>query len=105
MSRSLRLKRVASLRKIVAPFVIPPFLVGLRIAVPLAIIITLLVEMITMLPGIGSLIVTAQRDFRSAEVYGLLVLVGLIGFLLNSFVVVIEDLLLRRYPPRAHRTQ
>ncbi len=105
VSRSFRLTRVASLRKIITPSVIPPFLVGLRIAVPLAIIITLLVEMITMLPGIGSLIVTAQRDFRSAEVYGLLVLVGLIGFILNNLFVVMEDLLLRRYPPRAHRTQ
>ena len=77
----------------------------MRIAVPLAIIITLLVEMITMLPGIGSLIVTAQRDFRSAEVYGLLVLVGLVGFVLNNVFVLIEDLVLRRFPPRAHRQQ
>ena len=105
VSRSFHLTPFASLRKIVAPSVIPPFLVGVRVAVPLAIIITLLVEMITMLPGIGSLIVTAQRDFRSAEVYGLLVLVGLVGFVLNNFFVVIEDLLLRRFPPRAHRTQ
>jgi ABC-type nitrate/sulfonate/bicarbonate transport system permease component len=105
VSRSFRLTPFASLRKIVAPSVIPPFLVGVRVAVPLAIIITLLVEMMTMLPGIGSLIVTAQRDYRSAEVYGLLVLVGLLGFGLNISFVVIEDMLLRRFPPRAHRQQ
>lgn len=105
VSRSFRLGRLASLRKIVMPSVIPPFLVGVRVAVPLAIIITLLVEMITMLPGIGSLIVTAQRDFRSAEVYALLVLVGLIGFALNALFVVIEDLMLRRFPPQAHKRQ
>jgi ABC-type nitrate/sulfonate/bicarbonate transport system permease component len=105
VARSFRLARLASMRKIVVPSVMPPFLIGVRVAVPLAIIITLLVEMVTMLPGIGSLIVTAQRDFRSAEVYGLLVLVGLVGFVLNTVFVVIEDLLLRRYPPRAHQTQ
>ena len=105
VSRSFRLTPLEMLSKIVAPSVIPPFLTGVRIAVPLAIIITLLVEMITMLPGIGSLIVTAQRDFRSAEVYGLLVLVGLIGFVLNNVFVVIEEVLLRRFPPRAHRLQ
>ena len=105
VARSFRLDPLANLRKIIMPSVIPPFLVGVRVAVPLAIIITLLVEMVTMLPGIGSLIVTAQRDFHSAEVYGLLVLVGLIGFVLNNFFVVIEDLLLRRFPPRAHKTQ
>lgn len=105
VSRSFRLTPLAALSKIVAPSVLPPFLTGLRIAVPLAIVITLLVEMITMLPGIGSLIVTAQRDFRSAEVYGLLVLVGLIGFVLNNIFVVVEEMLLRRFPPHAHRQQ
>jgi ABC-type nitrate/sulfonate/bicarbonate transport system permease component len=58
-----------------------------------------------MLPGIGSLIVTAQRNFRSADVYALLVLVGLVGFVLNSLFVVVEDLLLRRFPPRMHKLQ
>jgi len=47
-----------------------------RGAVPLAIVITLLVEMITSLPGIGSLIVISQRQFRSSEVYGCWPLLG-----------------------------
>ena len=101
VSRTLRLGRAATLRKIVIPAAVPAFLVGIRGAVPLAIIITLLVEMITSLPGIGSLIVLSQRQFRSSEVYGLLVLVGLIGFALNSLFVVIEGMVLQRWPPRA----
>jgi ABC-type nitrate/sulfonate/bicarbonate transport system permease component len=105
VSRSFRLGPLASLVKIILPSTTPAFMVGVRVAVPLAIIITLLVEMITMLPGIGSLIVTAQRDFRSSEVYGLLVLVGLVGFVLNNLFIIIEDLLLRRFPPRAHKIQ
>jgi ABC-type nitrate/sulfonate/bicarbonate transport system permease component len=105
VTRTLRLGRLATLRKIVVPAAIPAFLVGVRGAVPLAIIITLLVEMITSLPGIGSLIVLSQRQFRSAEVYGLLVLVGLMGFALNSLFVVIEGLVLRRWPPRASFAQ
>ncbi len=88
------------LRKIILPAVIPDFLLGLRVALPLGIIITLLVEMLTSLPGIGSLIVIAQRQFRSADVYGLLVVVGLMGFLLNSLFAIVEQLALRRWPPR-----
>ena len=87
------------LRKIVVPSAVPAFLVGVRGAVPLAIIITLLVEMLTSLPGIGSLIVISQRQFHSAEVYGLLVVVGLVGFVLGVFVM-IEGVLLSRWPPR-----
>ena len=78
VSRTFHFGPVTTIRKIVAPAVVPPFLLGVRIAIPLAIIITLLVEMLTSLPGIGSLIVTSQRQFRSAEVYGLLALVGVL---------------------------
>ena len=105
VSRTLRLDRLSTLRKIIVPAVVPDFLIGLRVAVPLAIIITLLVEMLTSLPGIGSLIVTSQRQFRSAEVYGLLVVVGLVGFLLNNLFLLIEQLILSRWPPRAQETQ
>jgi ABC-type nitrate/sulfonate/bicarbonate transport system permease component len=101
VSRTLRIGRIATLRKIVLPAAVPAFLVGVRSAVPLAIVITLLVEMITSLPGIGSLIVISQRQFRSSEVYGLLVIVGFMGFVLNTVFVAIEGLLLRRWPPQA----
>jgi ABC-type nitrate/sulfonate/bicarbonate transport system permease component len=100
VARTFRLDRATTLRKIILPAVIPNFLLGLRVALPLGIIITLLVEMLTSLPGIGSLIVIAQRQFRSADVYGLLVVVGLMGFLLNSLFAIVEQLTLRRWPPR-----
>jgi ABC-type nitrate/sulfonate/bicarbonate transport system permease component len=105
VSQTLRLGRFATLRKIVVPSAVPAFLVGVRSAVPLAIIITLLVEMLTSLPGIGSLIVISQRQFHSAEVYGLLVVVGLVGFVINGAFVMIEGLLLSRWPPRASYVQ
>jgi ABC-type nitrate/sulfonate/bicarbonate transport system permease component len=79
-------------------------LIGLRVAIPLGIVITLLVEMLTSLPGIGSLIVVAQRQFRSADVYGLLVVVGVMGFLINSLFTIAEQVLLRRWPPRIRDT-
>ena len=77
--------------KIILPAVVPRFLLGLRVAIPLGIIITLLVEMLTSLPGIGSLIVVAQRQFRSADVYGCWSSWGLMGFLINSLFAVIEQ--------------
>lgn len=102
VARTFRLNRASIVSKIILPAVVPDFMLGLRIAIPLGIIITLLVEMLTSLPGVGSLIVIAQRQFRSADVYGLLVVVGLMGFLLNSLFAVTEQLLLRRWPPRVH---
>ena len=69
-------------------------------ALPLAIVVTLLVEILTALDGIGALMIQAQRNFKSGQVYGLLVLVGLFGFLVNDVFAVIEAVVLRRWPPR-----
>lgn len=99
VARTFRFSASTALRKIVAPAVVPALLLGVRVAIPLAIIITLLVEMLTSLPGIGSLIVTSQRQFRSAEVYGLLVLVGILGLLVNAIFTTIEGAVLKRWPP------
>ena len=101
VSRTFHLGHMTTLWKIVLPSVVPDILLGIRVAVPLAVIITLLVEMLTSLPGVGSLIVTSQRQFRSAEVYGLLIVVGLMGFLLNNLFVMFEQIVTRRWPPRA----
>jgi ABC-type nitrate/sulfonate/bicarbonate transport system permease component len=100
IARTLKLGRAATLRKVILPAIVPDFLLGLRVAIPLGIVITLLVEMVTSLPGIGSLIVVAQRQFRSADVYGLLIVVGVLGFLINSLFAIAEQMLLRRWPPR-----
>lgn len=104
VARTFRLTRAKTVAKVIIPAVVPAFLLGVRVAVPLAITITLLVEMITSLPGIGALIVLAAREFRSSEVYGMLVLVGLLGFILNNAFVLLEGALLSRWPPRASET-
>lgn len=102
VGRTFRLGATTTIAKIIVPAALPGFLLGVRVAVPLAIIITLLVEMLTLVPGIGSLIVRAQREYQSAQVYGLLVLVGALGFLLNNGFALLEGYILRHWPPRAN---
>jgi ABC-type nitrate/sulfonate/bicarbonate transport system permease component len=60
----------------------------------------LLVEMLTSLPGIGALMIQSQRNFQSAQVYALLVVVGLFGFIVNDLFAVVEAIVLRRWPAR-----
>lgn len=101
VARSFRMSGLDRLRKIVVPSVIPAALIGIRVSIPLAIVVTLLVEMLTSMPGIGALMIMATRNFQSAQVYGLLVLVGLLGFVVNGIFSMIETVVLRRWPPRA----
>jgi ABC-type nitrate/sulfonate/bicarbonate transport system permease component len=100
VARSFRLTAWDRVRRIVAPAIVPALLLGIRVALPLALVVALLVEMLTSLPGIGAMMIRSQRNFQSAEVYAMLVLVGLFGFVVNDVFAVIEAIILRRWPPR-----
>jgi ABC-type nitrate/sulfonate/bicarbonate transport system permease component len=101
VARSFRLTAPQRMRRIILPAIVPSLLLGIRVAIPLAIVVTLLVEMLTSLPGIGAIMIRSQRNFQSSEVYALLVLVGLFGFVVNDLFAIIEGVIMRRWPPRS----
>ena len=101
MARSFRLGPVERIRRVILPAIVPSLLIGIRIAIPLAIVVTLLVEMLTSLPGIGAVMIRSQRNFQSSEVYALLVLIGLFGFVVNDLFALVEGAIMRRWPPRS----
>jgi ABC-type nitrate/sulfonate/bicarbonate transport system permease component len=101
VARTFRLSLKDRIRRIVVPSVVPAILLGLRVAIPLAIVVTLLVEMLTSLPGIGALMIQSQRNYQSAQVYALLVVTGLFGFIVNDAFAIVEAIILRRWPPRS----
>jgi ABC-type nitrate/sulfonate/bicarbonate transport system permease component len=100
VARTFRLSTARWIGQVVVPSAVPSLLLGMRIAIPLAIVVTLLVEMLTSLPGVGALMMQSQRNFQSAQVYALLVMVGLFGFVVNDLFAIIEAIMLRRWPER-----
>jgi ABC-type nitrate/sulfonate/bicarbonate transport system permease component len=78
----------------------PEFFLGMRVALPLAVVVTLLVEILTSLPGIGSLMTQAQRNYQSAQLFGLLVVVGLLGFSISAAFTLVEKSVVGRWQPR-----
>lgn len=100
VARALRLTRIETLGKIVVPATVPSLLLGLRVALPHAIIITLVMEMFTGAVGLGGLMIVAQRKFNAAEVFGLLLLIGCLGFILTALFSAVERLVLTRWAPR-----
>lgn len=102
-ARTLHLGPWARITKIVLPALLPSIFLGVRVAAPIAVVMTLLVEFIVQLYGVGSLIASAQRDYASAEVYGLVVVAGIFGLGVNSIIPVIEGLCLRNHGPGSGR--
>jgi ABC-type nitrate/sulfonate/bicarbonate transport system permease component len=100
MTRTLRLSRLQYMRKVVLPSTVPSILLGVRVALPIAVIIAVLTEMIVSTPGIGRDLIAAQRDYRAAAAFGLLFVLGIFGYLLNAAFVILEGLILRRWPIR-----
>jgi ABC-type nitrate/sulfonate/bicarbonate transport system permease component len=97
-ARVLRLSWWATQRKILLPSVVPSIQLGTQIAAPITLIIVLLVEILTQVSGVGREIALAQSVFRSATVYGLVVLTGLFGLVVNWVISWIGHLT-RKYDP------
>lgn len=101
VARSLHLGRVRTVVQLILPSLAPSIMLGLRVAAPIVLVVVLLVEIVTQVPGLGSLISTAQRTFDAATAYGLLAIVGVIGITVNAGLAALESWLLR-YRPDGH---
>lgn len=99
-ARTLQLSPIRRAQKVLAPALVPGMLVGVRVAAPICVIVTLLVEMLTGGTGAGALLLQAQRNFVASQVFGLLVVVGVFGFAVNASVGYVERRILRAWPPR-----
>jgi ABC-type nitrate/sulfonate/bicarbonate transport system permease component len=102
VASSFRLSWAETLFKIVVPSAVPSLLLGLRVALPHTIILTLVTEIFTDATGLGGLMMTAERNYNAPTVFGLLVVIGILGFLLSSLFSAIERGILRRWPSRAN---
>lgn len=101
VANTLHMSRFSTFRKIYLPSIVPGMLLGIKIAAPLTLVLVLVVEISTQVSGLGKLMETAQQNFMSAQVYGLVVVVGVLAFVINTLVTVAENFLLRYRPPAA----
>lgn len=95
-ARSMRLSTATTLRSLVLPSVSGHVLLGVRVATPIALVITLLVEYLTAVNGLGALIGDAQRTFQPARVYALIVIASLLSLVVNAIVRSAEARSIRR---------
>jgi ABC-type nitrate/sulfonate/bicarbonate transport system permease component len=95
VSAALRLSRPQLLLKVATPGALPDILAGARVSLAIALILAVVTEMQASQPGLGQNILLAQRSYRSPELYAGVVTLGMMGFVANHALLMVERRLLR----------
>lgn len=96
VSRALRLTPAARITKIVIPAALPRIFVAFRLAVGIALIVAVTVEIAINPLGLGHGIMTAQQALRPDLMLAYLVWLGVLGFGLNALMIFAQQRLFGR---------
>lgn len=98
VARLLRMSRGAVVAKIALPNAMPDILAGMRLGLTVALILSVVGEMLAGQPGLGLRILLAARAFRAPELFAGIILLGLVGLLSNAALDLVQRRLLRWMP-------
>jgi NitT/TauT family transport system permease protein len=90
VSRALRLSPADRVRKIIIPAALPRIFLAFRLAAGIALIVAVTVEIAINPIGLGAAIMTAQQALRPDLMLAYLVWIGVVGYLLNTGLVVAQ---------------
>lgn len=90
-TRSMRLSKTRFLATVVLPAALPKIFAGLRVSLSLALILMVISELVGSTNGIGYQMILAQRNFSLPEMWAGIVLLGILGYVLNVLLLVIQN--------------
>ena len=90
VSRALRLSPTDRVRKIIIPAALPRIFLAFRLAAGIALIVAVTVEIAINPIGLGAAIMTAQQALRPDLMLAYLFWIGLIGYFLNTGLMVAQ---------------
>jgi ABC-type nitrate/sulfonate/bicarbonate transport system permease component len=96
VSRALRLSPADRVRKIIIPAALPRIFLAFRLAAGIALIVAVTVEIAINPIGLGAAIMTAQQALRPELMLAYLLWIGIVGYLLNTGLVVAQNHLFGR---------
>lgn len=101
VARTFRLPPLRRSLAIVLPGILPYILAGMRISLALALVVAIVGEMIAGASGLGHYLVLMQYAARSAEMYGAIFVIAVVGYSLNLAFAACERRLIFWYGPTA----
>jgi len=90
VARALQLSRLATVSRIALPSASPDILAGMRLGLTVALILSVVCEMLAARQGLGNWILLASRSFRAADLYAGVILLGALGYASSVLVTRIE---------------
>ena len=90
VARTLQVGRLRTLQQVVLPASLPYILAGLRTSLAIALIVSVVAEMIAGSEGIGYYIMTMQYAMRPGDMYAAIFLLAAVGYGLNYALLAVE---------------
>jgi len=75
---------------IVLPSAAPKIFAGMKVSLSVALIVMVISEMVGQQEGIGSIILGAQRTYRMLDMWSGILLLGILGYVLNALLALVE---------------
>jgi ABC-type nitrate/sulfonate/bicarbonate transport system permease component len=98
--KSFRVSRPQWILMVVLPAALPKIFAGLRVSLSLSLVLMVISELVGSVNGMGTQLVDAQRQYDYANMWALIVLLGVLGYGLNSLLLMLERRVLSWQPTR-----
>ena len=93
-ARNMGASRAAILRRVVIPATTPFIFASFRVAVPVAMIVVVITEMVSSADGLGYQVIYAMSSLRTDRMLAVVVVIAALGWLLDKAVVLARDRLI-----------
>jgi ABC-type nitrate/sulfonate/bicarbonate transport system permease component len=104
-ARSFGIKAPERLLRVVLPSALPYILTGVRISSAVALILSVTAELVLGAPGLGQQINIARQSGAVDDMYALIIVTGLIGWVLNIALSALERRLLHWHASQRERNR
>jgi NitT/TauT family transport system permease protein len=93
-AQNMGASRADILRRVVIPATAPFIFAGFRVAVPVAMIVVVITEMVSSADGLGYQVIYALSSLRTDRMLAVVIVIAALGYLLDKAVVLARDRLI-----------
>jgi len=93
-AQNMGASRAETLRRVVIPATTPFIFAGFRVAVPVAMIVVVITEMVASADGLGYQVIYALSSLRTDRMLAVVIVIAVLGYALDKAVVLARDRLI-----------